>query len=144
VLTRRQERLILALVGSPTIKRACQRVGIEPRTYRAWKHQPGFAAALAAARGAAFCDGLERVKASAGRACRTLNKCLVAKDAGDRIRASKVLLDVALKSVELLDLVKRVQALEARHAGDAGAAGRSPGAGGIDGDGPADAGGAAG
>jgi hypothetical protein len=142
VLNARQRQLIVELVRAPTIRAACRTVGIDERQCHRWRRLPEFAQALAAAREEAFCEGLAEIKASVRRAGRTLNKCLAAKDAGDRIRASKVLLDTAVKAVELLDLVKRVERLEQRHgAGDTGPEGGGPGAGGGDADGGEDAGG---
>jgi hypothetical protein len=145
VLNTRQQKLIVELIRRPTIGSACRAAGIDVKQCYRWRQQPEFAAALAQARDEALADGLGEIKADVRPAGRTLRRCLKSSEDANRIRSAKAILDVAMKSVELLDLLKRVEALERRHgAGGDTQPGGGTGAGGADDGGGADAGGAAG
>jgi hypothetical protein len=59
-----------------------------------------------------FGDGIDRLQAVTRKAVRTLQECLGAAKASDRIKAADRLLAHGLRAAELKDLAERVEALE--------------------------------
>jgi hypothetical protein len=114
MLNVQQERLIVALTQSATIRAACKKVGVKERTYRLWKDRPEFSAALDACRQACFKDGLAALKSALPRAVNVLVRRFRAKRDSDAIRAARAVLDAAVKTCELFDLQSRMETLERR------------------------------
>jgi hypothetical protein len=114
MLTPKQDRLVSALLTSGTVRAACRKAKVSERAYRRWRDQPEFRAALDAARREALKEAVGRLHGLAAPACRTLRRALRAERDADAIKAALGILDRAIRGAELLDIVQRVEALEAR------------------------------
>jgi hypothetical protein len=117
VLSAKQQRLIVALVCSPTARAACRKAGVSERTYRDWKGRGEFKAALDRARQEAFLEGFQALKAALPRAGGVLVKKLRSGRDADSIRAARAVFELAAKGVETLELLQRIEALEQKSKG---------------------------
>ena len=113
-LTPRQGQAVEAMLREPTVARAAAAAGVNERTLRRWLAEPGFRAALLAARREAFGQAIGLTQRYAPVAVATLVK--VMNDAGAaasaRVTAAGVLLRLGREGIELDDLADRVAALE--------------------------------
>src|SRR5262249_55951165 len=98
---------------APSIRAACRRAGVADRTDRLWKDQPEFRTALAEAQREAWGQSVGALKGLGPLAVRVL-RWLLRSDRDDvRLTAALELLDRGTKAVEVDDLMKRLEALEA-------------------------------
>lgn len=111
-LTRKKEALILALLSEPTHSAAAVKAGISEATLRRWLRTPFFQAAYRAARREVVEAAIGRLQQAAGQAVSTLERSLHCGRPSNEIRAAVAILDNAVKAVELMDLVQRVEELE--------------------------------
>lgn len=81
-------------------------------TLHRWRRDPDFQAAYAEAVRRLFGEGIDRLQAVTRKAVRTLERCLAADRAADKIKAADRLLTHSLKAAELRELTERVEALE--------------------------------
>jgi hypothetical protein len=113
-LSRKQETAIAALLGNPTIKGAAQSIGIGEATLCRWMSDSAFSDAYRDARYQLMKQAIGKMQACISRAVDIL--MLVAEDteapASARVSAARSIIDQALKSAEMEDLVKRVEQLE--------------------------------
>jgi hypothetical protein len=112
-LDRTKEAAIAALLARPSIKAAAAQVGVNEQTLRSWLKLPDFLAEYRAARRQLVEAALARLQKAAGKAVRTLVRNLKAAKASDQIRAACVLLEQAVKAVEVLDLSTQLEELRA-------------------------------
>src|SRR5262249_54898686 len=111
-LSRRQERLIAALLTEPTHAAAAARTGVGETTLHRWFRLPAFQAAYRQARRAIVEGAIGRLQQSASKAVQTLERDLDCGHSSNEIRAALGLLDHAVKAIQLLDVVERVEELE--------------------------------
>lgn len=111
-LTRRQEATILALLSSPSIRKAAAKVGAQEKTVRAWMDQPEFMKAYRAARRRVMEQAVGLLQRAMGKAVQTLVKNLDAAKASDQIKAATSILDHAQKGDEAGALLEEVQELK--------------------------------
>lgn len=116
-LTRPQERAILALLCERDVPGAAKAANVGERTLYRWLAEDEiFKAAYIAARRSAVQQGISRLQQSMTTAVDTLEE--VAKDttapASARVRAARSIADLALKAVEIEDILMRIAALEQR------------------------------
>ena len=111
---RKQDRVIIALLTEPTVEAAARAVDIAPATIWRWAQQSDFKARLRAARRAVVEGAIGRLQQAATAAVDTLQRNLTCGTPSVEVRAATVILDQAVKAVELFDLVERVEQLEAR------------------------------
>jgi hypothetical protein len=123
-LTRKRELALAALLSEASIQAAAAKVGVTERTLRSWLAQPAFAAAFKDRCRAVLDTATSALRGATEGAVECLRRNLTCGKAAAEIRAAVGILDHALKTVELLDLMKRLDAL-----GDAlerGSSGRTP------------------
>ena len=113
----RHLKAIHALVRGLSTSGAAAEVGVSAMTVVRWRRDPDFQAAYKDAVRRVFGDGIDRLQTAARKAVRTLNECLGAAKASDRIKAANALLAHGLRAAELKDLAERVEALEQLLAG---------------------------
>jgi hypothetical protein len=113
-LTAKQERAITALLEHPTIVEAAAAADTDERTLRRWLALPVFLAAYRQARLQVVEASIARLQRASGAAVTTLEECLGADKAGDRIRAAVAILEYTHKGAELLDLAGQVAELKAQ------------------------------
>jgi hypothetical protein len=109
---RKQEALIAALLTEPTHAAAAVKAGISEATLHRWLRLPDFQTAFREARRRIVETAIGRLQQAAGKAVDTLERNLGCGHAGNEIRAALGVLDHAVKAIELLDLVERVDELE--------------------------------
>lgn len=112
-LSRRGEQAVAALLSEPTIAAAAGRVGVAESTLRRWSQEPEFRAAYAAARRGALETALTDVQLAARRAVAALLRHVDGDNPNASVRAASVILDRAARGAEILDLVARIESLEA-------------------------------
>jgi hypothetical protein len=111
-LTRKHEQAIAALLSTPSIPAAAKVVGIGEATLWRWLQLPDFQAAYRAARRQVVERAVSELQAACGEAVETLKRNLHCENPGVEIRAAQIILEQAVKGVELIDLQERVERLE--------------------------------
>ncbi len=111
-LTKKQEAAIAALLSTSVMKDAAAQVGISDVTLWRWLQLPEFEAAYRAARRQVVERAVTELQAATGEAVETLKRNLHCEQASVEIRAAQIILEQAVKGVELIDLQERVERLE--------------------------------
>jgi len=112
-LSRNQEQAIAALLSTSTIKDAARVAKVSEVTLWRWLHRsPEFAAAYRAARRQVVERAVAELQAASGEAVETLKRNLHCENPAGEIRAAQIILEQAIKGVELVDLQERVEHLE--------------------------------
>ena len=113
-LSRKQDQAITALVTCPSITEAAAHCELAEVTLRRWLKQDGFQAAYREARRAVVQHAIVQVQQATGDAVETLRNVMQAPEApaSARVSAARVVLETAVKAVELEDLEQRIVALE--------------------------------
>jgi hypothetical protein len=112
-LSRKREEAVAALLTHRTLAAAAEAVGVHERTLREWLRDPAFDAAFPEARRRAVDRAVAQLQRLCGRAARTLARAMRGEDMGVAVRAAKIVFDTALRGIELDDVVRRVEELEA-------------------------------
>jgi hypothetical protein len=113
-LSARQEKALLALLTHPTVEQAAHAASVGLRTLWTWLKDPAFAEAYRAARREAVSRALARLQQGVSNAVSTLQAITADETAPTpaRVSAAKIILELAVKSVELEDLEARLSTLE--------------------------------
>lgn len=111
-LNRKQDDAIAALLSTSSIKNAAQTCGVSDATLWRWLQLPQFAAAYRAARRQVVERAISELQSACGEAVETLRRNLHCEHPASEIRAAQVILEQAIKGVELVDLQERVEKLE--------------------------------
>jgi hypothetical protein len=112
-LTLMQEKAIAALLISPTITAAAERCGVSGRTLRTWLKRPYFAAAYEDARARVVPAALNHLQVALGDALTALARDTRSEVFAERQAASALILEAALKGIELGDVLARLRVIEA-------------------------------
>jgi hypothetical protein len=112
----KQRRFIAALLTEPTVEAAADAVGIGRRTAWTWLADRTFREAYTEASRARLDATVGRLRALASEAVDTLRLALTDDRTSNRVRAAIALLDLTVK-IELDELARRIEALEAGQAG---------------------------
>jgi hypothetical protein len=113
----KQVAAIPALLAQRTIAAAAHQVGVGERTLLRWLQEDStFQTAYREARRAVVQQAITQVQRATGEAVETLRSVMQDADApaSAKVSAAKVILETAVKGVELEDLTARIAALEAR------------------------------
>jgi Helix-turn-helix of insertion element transposase len=110
--TRKQEQALTALLAHATIAEAAAAVKVDESTLRRWLRMPEFAKAWNTVRSAYLMDSVSEMQETALEAVRTLKRNLTCGEPGTEVRAADVLLSQTLRGTEILDLKRRVEAVE--------------------------------
>jgi uncharacterized protein YggE len=114
-LTRKQDEAIAILLTVPTISEAAKHVGVGERTLFRWLQQDtAFQAAYREARRQAVQQAIARIQQATNTAVTTLEGVMTNPESpsSSRVSAARVVLEMALKAIEIEDLEGRVAALE--------------------------------
>ena len=112
----RETRAIGAFLTAPTLAQAAKKACISERTLRRYLARPDFRNAYEDARRRALGAALQRLQDASGVAVRVLLE-VAADEAGkpaDRLRASNLILDHAVRGAELIEVGERLARLEER------------------------------
>ena len=111
-LSRTQEKAIASLLSTRTIGEAAKVCGINDATMWRWLQLPDFQAAYRAARRQVVERAITELQAATGEAVETLKRNLSCGKPEAENRAAQIILEQAVKGVELIDLQERVERLE--------------------------------
>ena len=113
-LGRKQEQAISALLQRPTITDAAKAIGVGEATLWRWMKQADFKRAYLEARREVVTKSIARLQQASGEAVEALREVMEDRGApaSARVAAARVILETALKSVEVEDLAVRVDTLE--------------------------------
>lgn len=114
ILTADRQKAILALLSEPTIVKAADSVGIDHSTLYRWLKEPEFSKAYREARRESFRHAIALTQKYAPIAVQALVKIVADPKSADsaKVSASTALLKFSRESIELDDVVQRVEALE--------------------------------
>jgi hypothetical protein len=127
-LSRKQEQAIAALLGQPAVEQAAAAISVNEKTLRNWMKLPTFQAAYRDARRQIVEGAVTRLQQLTTGAVLTLNRNLSCGNPAVEVRASQIILDQALRGVELGEVLQRLGELERQLAGAPPAAGPWPAA----------------
>jgi hypothetical protein len=115
-LSRKQEALISALLTTPTLADAAHTAGIGEVTAWRWLKDATFQATYRDARRAVVQHAIAQVQRATGEAVETLRSVMQDAEApaSARVSAARVVLETAVKAVEVEDLEARITAIEAQ------------------------------
>ena len=112
-LTRRQIHVLLFLISNPTVESAAKQSGVSPKQIFDWLNQPAFRQELENRKNEAVNQAVDRLKATASKACDTLIGLLDhAESESIRHRVAIDLLNMTLKYMEFKDVEQRIRKLE--------------------------------
>jgi DNA-binding MurR/RpiR family transcriptional regulator len=113
----KQERAISALLQAPSLKEAAKEAGISEATLHRWLKDNAFKEAYRAAKREVVNHAICRLQRSSGQAVKTLEDVMRDGEspATSRVSAAKIILEMALKGVEVEDLEKRIEVLERKY-----------------------------
>ena len=115
----RREAAIAALLSATTIKQAAVSAGVSERQLHRWLRDPEFAGQLNDARRSALDQAMRALQVRMTEAVNTLGDVMADKNSGGmaRTQAARAVLEYAFKSLELRDILERLEVLE-RNGGD--------------------------
>jgi hypothetical protein len=111
---RKSSEVIAALLSEGTLAGAAAKVGVHVKTLTRWLADPAFARKYRAARRQVVEAAVGVLQAATAEAVATLRAALTSDRPGDRIKAALGIIDRSVRGVEIMDLLDRVEALEAR------------------------------
>jgi hypothetical protein len=113
-LEQKQEKAISALLQAQSLREAAKEAGISEATLHRWLKLEAFQEAYRAAKREVVNFAICRLQRSSGKAVETLEGIM--KGAGNpatsKVSAAKIVLEMALKGVEVEDLERRIADLE--------------------------------
>jgi len=114
VAERRQEQAIVALLENPTLEKAAAALDVSSVTLWRWMQKPEFQEAYRKARREAFAQSVARLQHASQAAVGTLLRVMTDRDApaASRVRAADVVLQTALRGMEVEDISARLDRLE--------------------------------
>lgn len=112
-LTRRQLHALPFLISNPSIELAAKQAGVSPKQIFEWLNQPVFRQELENRKNETVNQAVDRLKATASKACETLIGLLDnAESESVRHRVAIDLLNMNLKYMEFKDIEQRIRKLE--------------------------------
>jgi hypothetical protein len=108
-----RERAVLALLTFPNLKTAARKAGVGVRTLKRWLAEPDFKADYAEARRRYLEAALGRLQRASGKAVSRLIQLVGSADSKVAVRAALGLLDRSIKAAETMDILLRLEQLEA-------------------------------
>lgn len=112
-LSRRQLHVLPFLISNPSVESAAKQSGVSAKQIFDWLNQPSFRQELENRKNEAVNQAVDRLKATASKACDTLIGLL--DNAGSesvRHRVAIDLLNMTLKYMEFKDVEQRIRKLE--------------------------------
>jgi len=100
-------------LSMPTLPAAAQEVGVAEKTLKRWMREDSFAQEFAKARREFLELALARLQRASGQATTKLMELLDAEDDKLALRAALGILGQAVKGAETMDVLARLEALEA-------------------------------
>lgn len=112
-LTRRQLHVLPFLISNPTVESAAKQSGVSAKQIFDWLNQPIFRQELENRKNEGVNQAVDRLKATASKACDTLIGLLDhAESESVRHRVAVDMLNMTLKFMEFKDVEQRIRKLE--------------------------------
>lgn len=112
-LTRRQQHVLPFLISNPSVESAAKQSGVSAKQIFDWLNQLAFRQELENRKNEAVNQAVDRLKATASKACDTLIGLLDhAESESVRHRVAIDLLNMTLKYMEFKDVEQRIRKLE--------------------------------
>ncbi|HZA21188.1 MAG TPA: hypothetical protein VFA32_01030 [Dehalococcoidia bacterium] len=108
-----QQRAILALLSSPSIRSAAAAVDVDYKTLRRWLADPLFQEAFKQARREAYDQTIAFLQSVSNQAAAKLEQLLETEHPGTQLKAAVAILEFATRGIELKEIEERVEALAA-------------------------------
>ncbi len=102
----------MALMSTSTLKDAAAQAKVSEVTLWRWLQDEDFAKAYRTARRQVVERAVAEMQATCGDAVETLKRNLNCRNESVAVRAAQIILDQAIKGVELIDLQERIERLE--------------------------------
>ena len=115
-LTPQQDQCVIALLNEPTVAKAAAAVGVNERTVYRWLDEPAFGRVYRKARREGFAQAVGMAQKYAAHAMQALVKMIADAATPPAVRATccGMVLKFGRESIELDDVVQRVEEIEAR------------------------------
>jgi AcrR family transcriptional regulator len=110
-----KEKALLALLSTNTVKDAAAECGLSVESLYRYLKEPEFVAEYRAHRRNLMEATIGRIQQAADQAVHTLRRNMGCKNPGVEVRAASIVIDNALRGVELTDILERLEALENEH-----------------------------
>lgn len=107
-----QQKAITALLSTDTVLKAAKESGLSVETLYRYLRDPEFLKEYRSHRRHLMEATLGRLQNASDQATHTLRRNMACGNPGSEIRAAQIILENAVKGVELSDLMERVEALE--------------------------------
>jgi hypothetical protein len=113
VLSRGQERAVVALIAHPSVTEAAKSAGVSETSIWRWLQEDKFQAKLREAQGRVMDGALVTLQAAMTGAVDALVRNMSCGTPAVEVQAAKATLDFTLKTREMFDYSERIKALEA-------------------------------
>ncbi len=110
--TTNKERALAALLESASIADAAKSCGLSQETLYRYLRDKEFLSDYRNARRQVVENSITQLQQASGEAVETLRRNLSCMNANAEIRAAQIILDNALKGVELVDILERLEQIE--------------------------------
>ncbi len=110
-----KEKALTALLNSPSIREASKQSGLSEETIYRFLKEKDFLSEYRNARRATVENAITQIQTATSEAVETLKKNLHCENPAVEIRAAQIILDNAIKGVELVDVMERLEILEDEH-----------------------------
>jgi AcrR family transcriptional regulator len=107
-----RERALAALVESASIAEAAKRCKLSKETLFRYLRDESFVSEYRAFRRVTVENAVAHLQVASGEAVETLRRNLTCENPAAQIRAAQLILDFAVKGVEVVDLAERLERLE--------------------------------
>jgi uncharacterized protein (UPF0147 family) len=113
-MTRKKHLLIAELIRQPTIKKAAEAANLGEATAYRWLKDPTFQRCYREARQQIVDNSIGQIQKASAEAVEVLREILHDKDApaASRISATKIILELSLKGLEITDIIQRLDSIE--------------------------------
>jgi uncharacterized protein (UPF0147 family) len=113
-LSRKKHLLIAELLQRPTIREAAEAVKLGEATAHKWLRGPTFQRCYRAAREQIVEFSISQIQKASSEAVEVLKEILHdnTAPASSRVSASKIILELSLKGLEVTDILERIDSLE--------------------------------
>ncbi len=108
----KQEKLLSALLSEKDLKAAAEKAGVSETTAWRWLKDDDFTAEYRRLRRDAVEQTAAQLQRASGEAVETLRKNLTCGNPNAEIAAARIILEQAVKGVEILDLQQRLEQIE--------------------------------
>jgi len=112
---RKREQAVAVLLSEPTIVKAAKRIGVDEATLYRWLREEDFKEQYRQAKQQVVEHAITQLQNACTEAVATLRQVMADREApaSARVAAARTVLEQAIKAVELEDIEKRIEALEA-------------------------------